>query len=185
MYTFIARFCGGLAVFAAAGAMFFSLLQDTPVVADDQGNDSAVASGKSIAFGPYVQNVTHEQAVVSWLTLARESTVTDPDGERRTVPHYEVHELFMPDLAPNTRYEYDVLGDGSEVGSGWFVTFPEEHHPYRFVVAGDTRSNHDIHQKIVDRILAEDRCSSSTPATWSATAATSTTGKNSFVSTRL
>jgi hypothetical protein len=122
----------------------------------DSGSEAKASFSGPIAMGPYVQNVTHEQAVVCWLTLDRESTVTGPDGEQKTIPSYRVHELFMQSLKPNTRYEYDILGDGSEAGTGWFVTFPEEHQPYRFTVMGDTRSNHDIHQRIVDRILAED-----------------------------
>jgi 3',5'-cyclic AMP phosphodiesterase CpdA len=150
-----------LALALASGAAVFAVYHDTRLVADDSNGDDnngngAASAQSEIVVGPYVQNVTSKQAVVCWATRKREATLTGPAGQQTTVPGYQVHEVLLSDLEPNTRYEYDVLGDGSDNGSGSFVTFPEEHQPYRFVVAGDTRSNHATHRRIVDRIVAED-----------------------------
>ncbi|OHB77903.1 MAG: hypothetical protein A2W31_01925, partial [Planctomycetes bacterium RBG_16_64_10] len=49
----------------------------------------------------------------------------------------------------------DVLDDGSASGRGSFRTFPDAIEPFRFVVVGDTRSQHDVHQAIVNRMMAE------------------------------
>ncbi len=108
-----------------------------------------------IAIGPYVQNVTPESAVVCWATVTQESKLTGPDG-KRMVRKYQHHELLLPRLRPNTTYEYDILGDGSPEGTGKFTTFPEEIVPFRFVAFGDTRSRHDVHAKLVERITAEE-----------------------------
>ncbi len=111
-------------------------------------------AGDRIAFGPYVQNVTRKSATVCWSTPAGESKITTPDGER-IVRHYQHHEILLPRLKPGTTYPYDVLGDGSEEGKGGFTTFPDGLEPFRFVVFGDTRSRHDVHETIVKRIMAE------------------------------
>jgi len=119
------------------------LLTATAAVAEDR-----------IAIGPYVQNVTSESAVVCWGTRAGESWLNGPKG-KRTVRGYEHHRRTFADLKPETRYEYDVLGDGSPEGRGHFTTFPEQARPFRFAAFGDTRSRHDVHARLVRRILSE------------------------------
>ena len=119
---------------------------------------SACISGQAdgpIAIGPYVQNVTHDSAAVCWWTVAGESKVKGPDAEH-IIREYAPHELTLARLEPNTRYEYDVLGTGAPEGVGAFTTFPKEIAPFRFAAFGDTRSGHDVHQKLVDRIIEED-----------------------------
>ncbi len=59
-------------------------------------------------------------------------------------------------LQPNTTYRYDVLKDGTDRGRGSFTTFPAGSAAFHFAVLGDTRTRHDFHQRIVDRIIAED-----------------------------
>jgi hypothetical protein len=46
--------------------------------------------------------------------------------------------------------------DGTDVGKGTFRTFPEKMQPFHFCVLGDTRSRHDVHQQVVNRIIEED-----------------------------
>jgi calcineurin-like phosphoesterase family protein len=108
-----------------------------------------------IAIGPYLQNVNYERAVICWATLESETTIKSEDGDEAKLPTYEVHELLMGDLRPDTTYEYDVLGDGSDHGKGTFTTFPKEIQPFRFVVLGDTRSNHEVHANAVRQVIAK------------------------------
>ena len=133
-----------IALALLAAVMFANLLA---VAADE-------AEQAPIAFGPYVQNVTHESAVICWLTLSGESKVKGPNGDE-VVREYEQHERAFVRLEPSTRYEYDMLGDGSPEGRGSFTTFPREIEPFGFVVFGDTRSRHDIHERLVERIIKE------------------------------
>ncbi len=108
-----------------------------------------------IAIGPYVQNVTTNSAVVCWATVPGTSKVTDPDGSTRAIRRYEHHELSLTRLKPDTTYSYDVLGSGDPAGVGKLTTFPEGAEPFRFAVLGDTRSNHEVHGRIVKHIIGE------------------------------
>ena len=108
-----------------------------------------------IAIGPYVQDVTPESAVICWATEAGRFTLTAPDGTVRSLRRYHHHEMALTRLQPATTYEYDVLGSGAEEGKGKFATFPSGIQPFRFAVLGDTRSNHEVHEEIVNRIIAE------------------------------
>lgn len=116
---------------------------------------ASVAVENPIAFGPYVQNLTDDGAVICWSTRAGEVEITTPDGTK-TKGVYDHHELPLTRLKQDTEYSYDVLKDGSDFGKGTFRTFPEEIEPFRFVVYGDTRSDPVTHQKIVDIATKED-----------------------------
>jgi len=108
-----------------------------------------------IAIGPYVQNVSANSAAICWATVSGQVTFAPPEGEAATVRSYEVHSILLRRLQPGTTYAYDILGDGSDAGKGTFTTFPEGEQPFDFIVLGDTRSRHDIHRRIVERITAE------------------------------
>ena len=110
---------------------------------------------EQIAFGPYLQNMTSESVVICWTTLEGESKVIAPDSSINIIHHYKMHEVPLARLKPESTYKYDILGDGSPAGMGSFTTFPEEVKPFRFVVLGDTRSRHDIHTRIVNRIIEQ------------------------------
>lgn len=105
--------------------------------------------------GPYVQNVTYRSAVICWATPAGKSSVTFPDGKILQINNYQHHEILLDGLKPNITYPFDVLQDGSDAGKGQVTTFPREITPFKFVVIGDTRSRHDVHQKNVNRAIAE------------------------------
>jgi 3',5'-cyclic AMP phosphodiesterase CpdA len=121
----------------------------------EEAPPQTAAIDSPVAIGPYVQNVGCERATVCWATVEGEATIAGPDGAA-TLPRYKVHELVMSNLKPNTTYQYDVLGTGSDSGKGSFTTFPDRAEPFRFVVVGDTRSHHDKHKAIVDRMIAEE-----------------------------
>lgn len=109
-----------------------------------------------IAFGPYIQQMTTKSAVICWSTLSSEPTLTDQDGNVKTISEYQQHSIQLGRLNPNTEYLYDVLNDGSDEGKGKFTTYSDEIEPFNFVVLGDTRSRHDVHAKIVNKIIKKD-----------------------------
>jgi hypothetical protein len=106
---------------------------------------AADAAPAPIALGPYVYAVTPTNAIVRW------ATATGSESE----PIYEFHEKALTDLKPGTAYPYDVLGTGAPEGKGTVTTFPQGPAPFRFVGFGDTRTRHDVHQRIVGRIIPE------------------------------
>ncbi len=112
--------------------------------------------------GPYLQSVTAASITVVWDTdiptrgqvqygelTAAAVTATDPaDGTH--------HALTLDGLKPYTRYRYRVLDAGWPLSADYvFRTAARENQSnFNFVVFGDTRTGHEIHQSIVDRIAA-------------------------------
>ena len=106
-------------------------------------------------FGPYVQKMSDDKVTICWSTLDGTTTIKSADGKIKEVDRYQQHQTIISRLNANTTYSYDVLNDGTSRGKGSFTTFPEKIEPFHFAVLGDTRSRHDIHQKIVNRIIDE------------------------------
>ncbi|UCH35980.1 MAG: metallophosphoesterase family protein [Armatimonadota bacterium] len=116
---------------------------------------AAAQQAGSIAIGPYVQNVSEDSATICWATIDGEATYAPAAGDAQTVRAYNHHSIWLRRLEPGTTYTYDVIGDGTDAGKGSFTTFPDGEHPFMFVAFGDTRSRHDVHRQIVERVIAE------------------------------
>ena len=113
--------------------------------------------------GPYLQSVTPDSIIVVWET-GRDSpgkvaygetaeydfSVADPAVGTR-------HAITLTGLAPYTLYHYRIASDGAPLSAD--VTFRTAAGPdqatFTFVVFGDTRTQHEIHQAVVDRIAAQ------------------------------
>ena len=109
----------------------------------------------SLAFGPYIQQMTPKSATISWVIFESTPTLTYPDGNVKPIREYKQHSIHLARLHPKTKYTFDVLNDGTDIGKGSFTTYPDEIAPFKFAVFGDTRSRHKIHAKIVNRIIKE------------------------------
>ena len=107
---------------------------------------------QKIAFGPYIQQMSMEDAAVTWSTLEGEVIVTDGNGKNDTIRDYKQHKVYMANLEPNTTYSYDVLNDGTDEGKGTLTTYPEKSVPFNFVAIGDTRSRNNVHKKIIEQV---------------------------------
>ncbi|RLD74098.1 MAG: hypothetical protein DRJ07_19995, partial [Bacteroidetes bacterium] len=106
--------------------------------------------------GPYLQKMSDDEVTISWATYGGATEIKKSDKVIQEVSQYQHHQSTIARLEPNTKYTYDVLKDGTDRGKGSFTTFPEETEPFTFVTLGDTRTRHDVHQKIVNRIIKED-----------------------------
>lgn len=111
---------------------------------------------KEIAFGPYLQNMSDDGVTICWSTFKSNSKIIHPDGTIKIIPDYQQHKIHLTRLEPDTEYSYDVLNKGLEEGMGKFKTYPDEITSFNFAVLGDTRSRHDVHAKIVERIIKQD-----------------------------
>ena len=127
-------------------AVTAALLSTTPV---------AHAENTAIAIGPYVYDVTSTSAKIRWATLKPGATPEVTDADAATHDVYDFHEKELKDLKPGTANKYDVLGNGSPEGSGSVTTFPVDPQPFRFIAYGDTRTRSDVHQRVVNRVIAE------------------------------
>ncbi len=105
--------------------------------------------------GPYLQNMTPNSVVVAWAVPTGNTTIIRSDTLYNKVDRYAYHSTLLTGLQPDTQYSYNILQDSTARGKGSFRTYPEGPVPFHFCVLGDTRSGHDIHRQIVNRIIAE------------------------------
>ena len=106
--------------------------------------------------GPYIQHMSDEEVTICWATHAGTTEISLSDSVIQSVNQYDHHQSIITRLLPGTTYSYDVLGDGTDVGRGSFTTFPDTAGPFHFAVLGDTRTRHEVHQQIVNRIIDEE-----------------------------
>ena len=85
-----------------------------------------------------------------------------PTGEQQPAPvvvndptERELHEVHLTGLTPGGRYRYEVTGPGIETAGGSFNTMPDSFVPFRFVLYGDTRSDHRAHAATMRAIRRE------------------------------
>ncbi len=113
--------------------------------------------------GPYLQSVTTSTIIVAWETdlsglgevaygetAEYGASVADSATGTR-------HAVALAGLAPYTVYHYRVESGGAPLGPD--ATFRTAAGPdqtqFTFVVFGDTRTQHTIHQAVVERIVAQ------------------------------
>jgi acid phosphatase type 7 len=86
--------------------------------------------------GPFVVNVTPRSATVAWVI----------DTSATSVPVLRSQHITLSNLAPGSRYSYDVTH--TDEGKGQFRTPPVGAASFQFIVYGDTRSRHELHKKV-------------------------------------
>ena len=118
--------------------------------------DENTSPKKHEIIGPYLQNMTNKTVSVCWATREGTTTITNADGSTKKVNRYTEHQTILSGLEPGKKYTYDIFNDGTDRGKGSFTTFPKGTEPFHFVVLGDTRSRHKVHQKVVNKIIKED-----------------------------
>ena len=128
--------------------ILFFILSFAQCVQDKPDNLPAI-------IGPYLQSMSEDEVAICWSTLEGTTQIMDGDSIVQNVNQYSYNKSIITRLKPNTTYSYDVLNDGTDKGRGTFTTFPDSIKPFRFAVLGDTRTRHDFHQKIVNRIIDE------------------------------
>ena len=112
----------------------------------------AAAAQEKLVGGPFVVNVGPRAATVCWLVQSSEVKLgVSPDQLTTAAPVLRSHKVTYAGLKPGATYHYNVTG--TEAGKGWFKTPPEGDVPFNFVVYGDTRTRHELHQKVVDAVV--------------------------------
>ncbi len=105
--------------------------------------------------GPVINNVQKDRATLTWVT-ARAAGELDKaaGGSARTIHMPVYHELELTGLEPGTRYTHRFTQFGEDV-SVTFTTAPAKPEPFMFIAYGDTRTGHDLHRQVVERIREE------------------------------
>ena len=102
--------------------------------------------------GPYTIHVGPRSATVVWVVeSSRVSIGSEPGKAEKTGPALRAERVSFTGLRPGTTYYYDAAG--KEEGRGSFKTPPAGAANFQFVVYGDTRTRHEMHQKVIDAIL--------------------------------
>jgi acid phosphatase type 7 len=108
-----------------------------------------MASGADkVVGGPFAVNVTSRGATVVWIVESDELALHASAGAAKKSPALRAERTELTGLQPNTRYDYEVAGE-----KGWFKTPPNDATPFRFVAYGDVRTRHDVHRKVMAKIL--------------------------------
>jgi hypothetical protein len=106
--------------------------------------------------GPYVVKVGPRSATVAWIVQTGQVALgTSSDKPALNAPVLHSEKVSYTGLRPGTTYYYDVMG--REEGKGQFKTAPIDPVPFEFVVYGDTRTRHDVHQRIINAIINKAR----------------------------
>ena len=122
----------------------------------------APTSDAALVRGPYLQSVTSSSIIVAWeterdspgevaygVTGEYGSVVTDTEVGAR-------HAVTITGLAPYTVHHYRVQSGGAPLsGDETFRTAAGPGQPFTFAVFGDTRTQHEIHRAVVERIGAQ------------------------------
>ena len=114
-----------------------------------------LVGGEKIVGGPFTVGVTQRTATMVWIVQSDEMTLRSENGTATlTSPSLRVERTTFTGLQPNTRYEY-AIPDAGDAGTGSFKTPPPAGQPvpYRFVVYGDTRTRHDVHQRVIGKLM--------------------------------
>jgi len=120
----------------------------------------SLQASAGITKGPYLQDVTQTSMVVCWESDAAEAgevrygTTTALGSTVSEGTPVLVHQVEVTGLDPSTIYSYQVSSGGALSTAATFHTAPRAEEPFRFVVIGDTRTDTDAHQRVIDRVVA-------------------------------
>lgn len=115
-----------------------------------------IPSKTEVPIGPYLQNMSPHSVTIAWATCSDSTQVENSNSIKKVVKNYKYHSSMITGLIPDSVYTYDILTDGTDHGKGTFRTFPGKAEPFHFCVLGDTRTRHEVHQQVVNKIIKED-----------------------------
>ncbi|MDQ3339548.1 MAG: metallophosphoesterase [Myxococcota bacterium] len=116
----------------------------------------------SLLVGPYVMLVGTSDALVAFRHFGRVSAVVEWESAkgRGSVPAAREGDLYsalLRDLPPGEDVTYRVMIEGTEVARGSCRGQRRVDQPkFRFAAFGDTRTNHQVHRAVVERLVQED-----------------------------
>ncbi len=111
--------------------------------------------------GPYVIVTGPEQALVAFRTYSVQKatiewkTSSGASGIETAARDGDLCEATLKKLPRGPEITYDVKLDGKAVTSGSFRISAQDETSFRFAVFGDTRTNHQVHRALIERVANE------------------------------
>ncbi len=120
----------------------------------------SAAFAARVVKGPWILDVEGDRATIVFELDAEAPAnvvLVDRGGQERTVASraQTLHRVKLTGLEPARRYRFRVEVEGSRVPEGTFMAAPLLHWPAKYLVYGDTRTNHDDHASVVRAMLRE------------------------------
>lgn len=121
----------------------------------------AAGATAGIVKGPYLQDARTDRITVVCETDTAEScTVRWGEGlvneTAMTATAAGIHhEAVIEGLGASTCYPYRLACGAESAPQASFCAAPTAAEPFSFVLFGDTRSNHDVHRAMIERIMTE------------------------------
>ena len=118
-------------------------------------------AGPALAWGPYLLDLNKRGVTVVWEGTGSGTIEygTNPDNLDMSLPvtgdDRDVFRGKIECLKPDTQYYYRVSSGGFDSGTYNFVTGVEADTPFWFIAYGDTRTNKDDHELVVDAVIGE------------------------------
>lgn len=113
---------------------------------------SCAMGADKLVGGPYVVNTGARSATVMWVMESAQGSLGEtPAKMDHWAPSLHAEKIAFTGLEAGKTYYYDI-GQG-EAGKGSFKMPPKRGDPYRFLVYGDTRTRHEVHRRVVAKIL--------------------------------
>ncbi len=111
--------------------------------------------------GPYVIVTGPEQAIVAFRTYSAQKatlewkTSSGATGIATASRDGDLCEVTLGKLPRGPEITYDIKLDGKVATSGSFRISAQDETSFRFAVFGDTRTNHQVHRALIERVANE------------------------------
>lgn len=128
----------------------------------ESDSDSKFTLTYDMGIDPYIQNVTQSSIVIMWESKSPTTSKiryrlqgSSSWTELSDASLVEIHEMTITGLMLWKTYDYQVSKDGSWYWTPvkTFRTAPSADNPFRIVVYGDSRTNIEEHEAVVDAII--------------------------------
>ncbi len=121
----------------------------------------APANGAEVSLGPYLQSPSIGAVFVMFETAAEAEAVVMVGKEGETLDEEfnseaaTWHEVEISGLVPGERYCYKVVSEQDETETYCFRALPQIGESIKVIAFGDTRSQYEEHQAVINAIEAE------------------------------
>jgi acid phosphatase type 7 len=111
-----------------------------------------LCAADQVVGGPYVVSTAPRSVTIGWVVQTSEIRVGEnPSDLNRSFPVLRSEKVSLTGLKAGATIHYQSFP--GEAGKGRFKAPPTGSAPFEFVVFGDTRTRHELHQRVIDAMI--------------------------------